>query len=234
VKAEDLIVLAAAHGIDLKHIAGASAPTSGPSVRRRSRTREEIAANIPVRETVRGTSTRTMRRAAWSLAELGQAAQGVPRIPWLAACFAFAGDDRVFWELHRALRYEAEWLQRHHEWSAQVIGADGAPRFYIEALAQLVLDEERHAHLFAAAPATEKRPSLYAIYLHIEEPLWKRRIFERFDLLKLRYLGWLDTASAMIQRKLGRPPEELADEAQRPQRENRHAVPIRQEARADW
>jgi hypothetical protein len=202
VKAEDLICIASTHGIDLKRIAGMSTPTHGVSVRRRCRTPEEIARGIPVRDTVTGTASRTFRRPAWSLAELGQAAQGVPRIPWLAACFAIGRDDRVFWELHRALRYEAERLQQQYEWPAQIVGADGAPRFYIEAIAQLVLDEERHSHLFAAAPATDKRPSLYAIYLHIEEPLWKRRIFQRFDLLKLRYLGWLDTASAMIQRKL--------------------------------
>jgi hypothetical protein len=218
VKAEDLIVLAAAHGIDLKNIAGASRPTRGPSVRRRPRTPAEMKAarGRPQYDTVTGTTTRTFRRPPWSLAELGQAAQGVPRIPWLAARFAYAGDRDVYWELHDALTIEAVRLKRQHAWSAHIVGVDGLPRFYLLDLAQLVLDEEQHAPLFAAAPATNKRPSLYAVYMHIEEALWSRRIFERFDLLKLRYLSWIDTANAMIQRRLsqrgetGEPQEQRA------------------------
>lgn len=211
-------MLAAAHGIDLKHIAGASTPTSGPSVRRRRRTPAEIktAHGRPQYDTVTGTATRTFRRPAWSLAELGQAAQGVPRIPWLAARFAYGGDREVYWELHDALTIEAVRLKRQNAWSPHIVGIDGMPRFYLLDLAQLVLDEEQHAPLFAAAPASGKRPSLYAVYLHIEEALWSRRIFERFDLLKLRYLSWIDTANAMIQRKLSQRGE--CDESQQQRR----------------
>lgn len=211
-KAEDLIALAAPRGIDLKRIAGMSTPTRGVSVRHRRRTAIEIAGGIEVQITARGANTRTFRPPTWSVAELGQAAQGVPRVPWLAARFALAGDDNSWWELHSALVDEAKKLRRHYQWSAQIVGLDGQPRFYLEDLAQLVLDEERHAPMFAAAPATAKAPSLYAVYMRIEEALWSRRVFERFDLLKLKYLGWLDTTSAMIQARLSRRSE--SDERQ--------------------
>jgi hypothetical protein len=214
-RAEDLIALAAPRGIDLKHIAGMSTPTRGVSVRQRHRTSVEITDGIDVRITVRGSSTRTLRPPVWSVSELGQAARNVPRIPWLAARFAVAGDNSSWWELHTALVSEARKLRRQHEWPAQLTGLDGQPRFYLEDLAQLVLDEERHAPLFAAAPATAKAPSLYAVYLRIEEELWSRRVFERFDLLKLRYLGWRDSALAMIQQKLSQRSESDEQQTQR-------------------
>jgi|GEM_PF-2217631 len=199
--AEELILLAAAKGIDLKRVAGASSPDRGPTVRHRRRSKDELkeAQGRPIFETVNGRATIVHRFPYWSLAELGQAAACVPRVPWLAACFSFAGDRApgVYWELHNALTWNAYRLQRRHGWAPQITGIGGHPRFYLLELAQLVLDEDQHAHLFNA------HPGLYAAYLHIEPDLWRHKIFERFDLLKLRYLNWLETARWTINDKLG-------------------------------
>lgn len=226
--AEELVVLAAAHGIDLKHVAGSSTETR-KRARRRRRGEDEVreANGRPLIDTASGGDSGGAKRPAWTVAELGQAAQGVPRIPWLAAQFSWAGDRSAFWELHEALVFQAYRLKRRHRWSPQIVGVDGKPRFYMQELAQLVLDEDQHAHLFAAAAsAARKGPSLYAAYLHIEESLWRRKVYERFDALKLRYLIWLDTARWMIQERLSAPPEETTDEERRPEREDHRAVSL--------
>lgn len=208
---EDLIVLAGAKGIDLKQIAGAVAPAYGPSVRKRRLTKDERkqANGRPVLESVRGHQTRVARRPAWSSAELGQAAGGVPRLPWLAVQFSWAGDrsSETYWELYEGLRAEAEMFRRDFSWPYQIVGADGLPRFYLEALVQLVLDEDQHQHVFAAVPDSK----LYAAYLHVEPHVWRGKLFERFDRVKCVYLSWIETARAMIQRKLS--SRELVDEA---------------------
>lgn len=199
-KAEELMLLAAAKGVDLKRVAGGSNKDKGPTVRYRRRSEAELeqARGRPIYETVKGRTTIVHRFPTWSIAELGRAAAEVPRVPWLAACFSFAGDrtPAVYWELHNALTFAAYRLQRRHGWSPQIVGIGGHPRFYLLELAQLVLDEDQHRHLF------DSQPKLYAAYLHIEEPVWRHKIFERFDALKLRYLIWLETARGMIQAKL--------------------------------
>jgi hypothetical protein len=198
--AEDLIVLAAAKGIDLKRIAGGSTPDSGPSVRRRRRGGDELKRDNgrPIYESVKGHQTRVVRYPAWSHAELGQAAGGVPRLPWLAAQFSLAGDRTpdTFWELYEGLLGEALLFRRQHQWPHQVVGIGGAARFYLPELAQLVLDEDQHRPYF------EAQSRLYPIYLHVEPHVWNGKLYERFDRLKCVYQAWLGTALGMIQRKV--------------------------------
>ncbi len=60
--------------------------------------------------------------------------------------------------------------------------------FYLDALAMLVLDEDMHRALFAAAPG------LYAIYLDVTDDAWKRTLERRFLMLQGKYQSWIGIA----------------------------------------
>lgn len=199
--AEELLVLAGtAKSTDFKRVAGGATNDKGPAARARRRSLDEIkeANGRPLYDSVIGHQTRVARAPSWSVAELGQALAGVPRLPTLAALFSVAGDGSpsTYWELHRGLLHEAEFLQRRYRWPHQVVGTDGQLRFYIRDIALLVLDEDRHEPIF------RQYPEAYAAYVHVEEPIWRFRIFERFELLRIRFQSWRDTAMALAQRRL--------------------------------
>jgi hypothetical protein len=203
-RAEDLFVLATAHGVDLVRAAGQSAPALRHGARRRrcADGQSYVELDPHSAQTARGRSTHVTRRPTWSTEVLAQAAAGVPDIPFKAACYAFAGDRDSYWPLWSALAREAQELRVRHEWPAQVKGLDGARRFYVEALAALVLDADEHQPLFTAAP------TLYALCLQIDESTWRRGVRERFDRLRRRFDGWIVEAMSIMQPRL----DELAGE----------------------
>jgi hypothetical protein len=203
-KADELVSLAAAHGIDLGHVAGNASDLQGPA-RPRRRNDRELRCGIPVHLTVRGTGSRVYRRPAWTSAELAQAAIAVPRMPWLAACYSFAGDASGYKELHRGLMHQALQISEAEDWPWRVRGRDGAWRFYTAELAQLVLDGEAHQHLFVAAPC------LYALCMGVDEGVWAATLAQRYGSLQGKYERWLDVARGMIQRWL-RPEAEVERE----------------------
>jgi hypothetical protein len=204
VKAEELVALASAHGVDLVQAARLTGrPADSGTVRVRGETGryyQVLRARSGLE--ARGTSSPSFDRPAWSLAELGQAAAGVPQVHFMAACYALAGDRSVYWRLWDALHFTALRLRERNNWPKQVRGAEGVPRFYLEQLVQLVLDEDAHPHLFNSVTATDKHPSLHAIYLQVDEQTWRRAVFERFDAVKLRYLGWIEQAMRTMQPRL--------------------------------
>jgi len=199
-RAEELVSLAAAHGVDLVGAAGRL--TAGNShARGMTRQRgtnghryQELVEPSALRAT--GKASHTFHRPAWTVAELGQAAAGVAEIPFKAACYAFAGDRSVYWQLWSALQHAAHQLRARHSWPAQVRDVEGAAHFYLEALAQLVLDEDANRNLFTSAPA------LYWIIAGVDESTWKRGVRERFDAVQRRYLGWLGEAMSIMQPRL--------------------------------
>ncbi len=203
-KADELVALAAAHGIDLVHVAGNASDLKGPA-RPRRRNPRELRSGIPVHMTVQGAGSHVYRRPAWTSAELAQAAHGVPRMPWLAACYSFAGDASGYKELHRGLMHQALQISEREEWPWRVRGRDGSQRFYIAELAQLVLDVERERHLFVEWPA------LHAACMGVDEPVWNAMLAIRYTALQLKYERWLGVARGMIQRWL-RPEEEVERE----------------------
>lgn len=198
-KAEELVALCAAHGIDLVQAAG---QTGAPPARDTMRVRNQAGRLYDVLRPpsgleARGSSSPTYDRPTWSAAELGQAAQGVPPVYFMAACYSFAGDRSVYWKLWQALNFSVAQMAARHNWPAQVRGARGTPsHFYFASLSQLVLDEDANPHIFAAAP------TLYAIYMAVDEDVWQGNLFERFDLAKLRYLGWIEQAMRIMQPRL--------------------------------
>src|SRR5690606_7368626 len=110
---------------------------------------------------VKGHSTIVAAPRQWSVAELGQAAMGVPEVAFLAACYTFAGAHGHFARLHDALLKEALRLRRQMNWPIRLTGTDGQPRGYIPELCELVLYEEGRPALFVASPG------LYAAHLRI-------------------------------------------------------------------
>lgn len=194
--AEQLIGRASARGIDLVHAAGAAINELGIA-RKRALTDIEKKLGIPdVRETAAGHETRTYRRPAFSLAELGQAAVagGVHGTRWLAIRYSIAGDSSCIDELRSSLTYRGHLISRRESWAPQVVGLDGRRHFFRERLADLVLTEDSHRHYFAAAPA------LYAICMDVPPTAWAQTLNAPFRSLKTVYEGWLTDALAALRR----------------------------------
>ena len=194
-KAEDLIALAAGHGIDLRAVAGAASNLDGIAKLRKRTPAERAAGILTVAETATGSETRASHPPKWSHAELGIALSGLPRMPTLAALHSFARDDANYGELFRGLLVTAMHLCRDDAWPMRV-GRNDPPYSYVTALTGLVLDADRHARFFAAAPG------LYAVYMGVTDEAWRVRLSSRYDRVRHRYEGWLDSARAHINRKL--------------------------------
>ena len=192
-RADELIVLATAHGIDLKHLAGNASNVFGVA-RKRPRTPEERRLGMPIEVTVRAAGSRSSRRHEGASAEVGQAAGGIPRIPWLAACYSIAGDTSGYAELHRALMVKELRIATDQNWPMMVTKRGGRRGYYQAELAALVLDVDRHRPMFTAAPA------LYALCVDVDQDIWTRSVARWFADLTLEYQRWLDISRAIIAR----------------------------------
>ena len=113
-KAEELISLASAHGVDLLQAAGSgnNAKPKRDTVKKCGSIR--LVENTSISRAV-GKETFVFDRPQWTVAEIGQAAAGVPDVCFRAACYAFAGSRSQFWPLHAALHTHAQILaaQKH-------------------------------------------------------------------------------------------------------------------------
>lgn len=188
-KAAELVALAAAHGVDLVHVAGSASNTHGIAARRRQ-SRDERAARIPVLQTVRGGASRTYRPPKW---HTGDYCQDVPRMPWLAACHSFAGDSSGYAELHRGLMTVGLKIATEKTWPMVIRRHDGSRGYYQAELAALVLDADMHRRMFAEAPA------LYWLCVGCHQDLWDHVVVHWYDDLKAEYDRWLGTARGIIQ-----------------------------------
>lgn len=197
--AASLIQLAKPRGIDFKQVAGTASNVEGVAALRRLtrsevKERKETHSSLDVQETVRGKHSRTYRRPAWSVAELGQAAKGLGVIPWTAALYSFAGARDGYWVLWSALAKEAHRLATREDWVPQVVCEDGVRRFYREKLAELVLDADGNKHLFIAAP------HLYPACMGVAPEVWDRHLSTPYRSLHEVYDRWLSTARGAIGR----------------------------------
>lgn len=202
-KADDLVALAASGNIDIAQTVAAVTNTRGIA-RQRLQTREERLGQVPVRETVDGKQTRVVRPRRWSHADTGIVFGGCPRIPWLAACFSWAGDSTHFKELHRALTLEAIRTATREEWPLKTPMADGTEGYYLERLAELVLDFDRYQPVFSRAPG------FFAIYLGVTQHRWSKPHFGHFLTLQQRYERWLAVAKGFGARRLRDEEEDVA------------------------
>lgn len=210
---EDLHVLAAARGIDLQQASRlATKQRRDEEMRYRKmygakgsvgqlidRQREAEAGRGKPISDAKGRATHSMREREWSLAELGQAAQGVPDVCFMAACFAYAGSSAYFWTLHAKLYEEALRIALREEWPRRIKDHHGIEREYIEHLAKLVLDEEQH-HYSVRWPGIAS--TVYAIYMGFDELVWKRSLGWRFLKLQFVWHDWIGTAASIMQPRL--------------------------------
>lgn len=178
-----LLALAAAHHVDLQHVA-ATATETGRTAGKGQR-----------QQTVRGRESRSYRRPGYSIAEIGQAACGLGPVPWAAAMLTYAGDQGGFWLLWSVLLAETHRIGKREAWPARVPGEDGRPRFFREDLAAaLILVEENHPSFFLVAP------QLRAHFMKVSLPTWDKELAGPFKSLRSRYDSWLATARCVIGR----------------------------------
>jgi|HubBroStandDraft_4_1064222.scaffolds.fasta_scaffold00159_25 hypothetical protein len=200
--AEQLIALAAAHGVDLIKAAriGAAKPKRDVRLMKFEGGRRAYVLLQPSGDEARGKATRSSKRPSYTLAELGQAARGVPQMQFWAACYAFAGARGYFDRLRIGLTREAVQIQHQNCWPETVTDIHGLARPYIPWLAKLILDEDFCPNEFAVCP------QLYAWYLQISERSWDREVASRYFALRFVWLRWLGTAASMIQSRLSEHP----------------------------
>ncbi len=184
----ELIALAGAHGIDLRHLASSS--LQGAAAKHRERV---LAA---VEELPKGRGFLGGRRP-----RLGAdpAALAFNELPWHAARWSFADDCLSYWPLWWGLVFQTQRIARREDWPAQVRGARGEPQFYRDELAQLVLDAEANQPLFVAAP------QLYGLCMAVEDRTWHEQLEPRYQRLRVCYVNWLEIGRSMIQRWVSEP-----------------------------
>lgn len=194
-KAADLVVLASAHGIDISHTVASETNTRG-AARPRRRTELERHEHREVRETAGGKASRVVRPRHWSHAEAGMAGCDVPRMPWLAVLYSIGGDREHYSELHRGLTLKALDMAEEQHWPWQVRLASGKRDYYLERLAELVLDYDAFRRAF------EQDPALFALYMGVTEPTWSNPLFGYFLELQGQYSRWLDVGQGIMARWL--------------------------------
>lgn len=198
-KAENLVSLAAAHGIDL-----VKAAKMGSNVKPKRDVVMRRGARVlvpPAESRARGTETRTLDRPAWTLQEIGMAAHGVERHHFLAACFSFAGDRSNFWELHRSLIAQGKMYAMIYKWPPMITDYHGIQKPYLAHIAKLVLDVDASPHLFNVCP------QLFEIYLGVTERVWEKQLQPKYEDLKHVFGDWLGIAARQIQSKLSEHEE---------------------------
>ena len=194
-KAADLIVLASAHGIDISHTVASETNTRG-AARSRRRTELERREHREVRATVAGKASRVTRPRAWTHAETGLGACEVPRMPWLAVLYSIGGDRANYAELHRGLTLRALDMADEQHWPWQVRLASGKRDYYLERLAELVLDYDAYRRAF------EQDPALFAVYMDVTEATWSNPLYRYFLELQGQYGRWLDVGQGFMARWL--------------------------------
>jgi hypothetical protein len=204
VRAEDLVLMANAHGVDLMRVAK-NMTSDNPEVMQAAKDvvrkrfgagRSALVLIPPPDSMAAGRETRSSKRPEWTAAELAQAAAGVPDLYFRAALFAYTGDRKYYWWLREQLSSEAHHIRHAARWSPVVDDVTGCELAYLKRLSALVLDEDAHASLFKIAPR------LYPVYMHISERTWDRELEGRFTVLKNVWVGWATEALRMIQPKL--------------------------------
>jgi hypothetical protein len=208
VKSELLLSLAAARGVDLQRAAEMTpkVPAERDVVTQKfAGGRRATVLQERRRNRVRGPQSRVVRRPQWTIAEIAQAAAGVPDICFRAACYAFAGDRSNYWHLHGALYREAQELQARQAWPPRVKDYHGFHRIYLPHLAKLVLDFDQSPTPFRIAP------ELFAYYLRITQRAWENEVADRYYELERVWGSWLETAARIVQAHLREESDAAGD-----------------------
>jgi hypothetical protein len=109
-----------------------------------------------------------------------------------------ASDLSAYWRLWSCLRYQAGKLAERQRWRPQVRRRrSGELHFYLDELARLVLDADRHAAIFAAVPG------LHAVYLDVDDqPTWHGELEPRYAALQRVYRRWCEEGLEQVRRAI--------------------------------
>jgi hypothetical protein len=199
----ELIALAAAHGANLEQafqLASAEKAKSqeitvrafNPEVTGRSRYYRVLRPRSSTE--ANGKATRSYaRKPMWTIAELGQASQGLAPILFDAACYHFACDLTPRARLYANLVMRARQLRSQRQWPQRIQDKHGISIGYIRHLALMVLDEDQCQPLFKLCDGV-----LYSIYMNCHEKTWEARLSGPYEDLRLVWLGWLQSARSHI------------------------------------
>jgi hypothetical protein len=196
---ELLFSRASARSLDLKQLAGEATkliPASSP--KRRALMERLFGPNT--RETVRGTSTRTVRGHS-SNAELGKSLAGLEGAPYQAAMYSFGLDGTMRLPLFRVLRERVAEIARREDWPERIIGMSGMPHYYEDELTALVLDVDWWRPIFVLAQ-TEHNVNLYAIALDVPEEIWRLKLLPKYVRILQPFEAWKSIARSHVDRRL--------------------------------
>lgn len=205
-RAEDLISMANAHGVDLMRVAK-NMTSDDPAVMAAARdvVRKRFAAGRtalvlvePSGSPARGKETRSAKRPEWTAAELAQASAGIDELHFRAALYAYAGDRKWYKWLFEQLRDEAFNLRDERQWPTALPDRfhPQLEVYYLPLLAAMVLDEDAYPSVFKVSPP------LYPIYMRVSDKDWSRSVEGPFNVLKNVWVNWATEALRMIQPRL--------------------------------
>lgn len=202
IKAEVLLSIAQAHGIDLERAAKMAAKEKPYSDVVPGKIKGSRVLVTPPGNLAKGAETRSMRRPSWTVQEIGQAAAGLPEAPFKAALYAFAGAHEHSSFLHRELVGRAKMFAHIYSWPTLIRDFHGIQSPYLQHLCKMILDEDAYPVYFRAAPA------LYGIYLRVTPEFWEQRMQGYYAEIKHGiWNDWLGYAARMIQSKLSEHEE---------------------------
>lgn len=207
-KAEKLISMASARGIDMIAIAQQSTaiPRKDTISRTRCGVRMTQLQEQPERRAY-GKETRAIVELDLTGVDAGFALAGLAPAPTLAAFFAWAGHTQHYWPLVVHLRTVAMGLRKREHWPEAVENDAGVLVDYIEPLCEMVLFEDGHPSILDAAPPIgvgqdDQAGILRAIFCEVTLPVWKRHLEEHYTRIYGVWLGWLDSAARLAQSRL--------------------------------
>lgn len=177
--AEWLFTRAAPQGVDLTR----SAKPKG------SRASKKLSA--------KGRATRIAQRPAWSVAEVGQAAHGLPDVLFRCALYHYAMDQGQQWELWRHLVTRARQLQFENGWPSEILDVHGLAMEYTRHLALLVLYEDHYSDDFKLYGVRAK-----AWCLNCSERTWRAKLSGPYEDLRVVWMEWLSHARRHVQKRL--------------------------------
>jgi hypothetical protein len=212
-KAEELISLASAPGVDL---VAAAQSRSNFAPRKTTITRQRLGLRItqlvqPPSSGAHGKESPSFIPPEWSSSDAAFALAGLDAAarspyPALAAFYAWAGHTEHYHRLLDGLVQEALQIRRQENWPIRVRGAAGEIG-YIGNLCRMVLDDDRYPGVLDYAPEAkvgqgDRRGEQRAQYCDVTLPVWRSQLADRYSLLRGVWTGWLDTAARWVQRRL--------------------------------
>ena len=198
-KAEQLLILASARGIDL----GLSRPKRdippehrGPPRRRKEHPDDP---GIPGVLTAEGKQTRTSRAPEWSARELAMAAQGMPDTSWRALCWVVGQEEQSRMHLKYTLLQLAVERKERESWPDRMKRGDcqdcGCLRStsYVEDLCTLAVAEMATQGMTEIARAQ---------FFGLAEHNWRRHVMRLYQPLYQHAQGWYQDGIRYLQSRL--------------------------------